>query len=214
MSHTIYGDLADNTLSTWRTRQMYFVSKTLAEKAAMAYAAEHGVDLITVIPTLVVGPFLSAGMPPSLVTAMALVTGNEAHYSILKQVQFIHLDDLCDAHLFLFEHPAAAGRYVCSAADATIHGLAAMLRERYPEYNIPRRFPGIDDDLQLVRFSSKKLLDHGFTFRYTTMENMYDAAIRTCREKGLIPLATAGGEGGSASAGAPGPGGTDAAISA
>jgi len=89
-----------------------------------------------------------------------------------------------------------------------------MLRERYPEYNIPRRFPGIDDDLQLVRFSSKKLLDHGFTFRYTTMENMYDAAIRTCREKGLIPLATAGGEGGSASAGAPGPGGTDAAISA
>ena len=63
---------------------MYFVSKTLAEKAAMAYAAEHGLDLISVIPTLVVGPFLSAAMPPSLVTALALVTGNEPRYSILK----------------------------------------------------------------------------------------------------------------------------------
>ncbi|CAO2208768.1 unnamed protein product [Urochloa humidicola] len=94
------------------TGWMYFVSKSLAEKAAMAYAAEHGLDLISIIPTLVVGPFLSAAMPPSLVTALALVTGNEAHYSILKQVQFVHLDDLCDAEIFLFEHPGAAGRYV------------------------------------------------------------------------------------------------------
>nr|CAA75996.1 dihydroflavonol4-reductase [Zea mays] len=176
------------------TGWMYFVSKSLAEKAAMAYAAEHGLDLVSVIPTLVVGPFLSAAMPPSLVTALALVTGNEAHYSILKQVQFVHLDDLCDAEIFLFEHPAAAGRYVCSSHDATIHGLAAMLRDRYPEYDIPQKLRGIEDDLQPVHFSSKKLLDHGFTFRYT-VEDMFDAGIRTCREKGLIPLATAGGVG-------------------
>lgn len=189
--------------------QMYFVSKSLAEKAAMAYAAEHGLDLISIIPTLVVGPFLSAAMPPSLVTALALLTGNEAHYSILKQVQFVHLDDLCDAEIFLFESPAAAGRYVCSSHDVTIHGLAAMLREKYPEYYIPERFRGIDDDLQPVHFSSKKLLDHGFAFRYT-VEDMFDAAIRTCREKGLIPLATAAGVDGSASVRAPGE--TDATL--
>lgn len=173
---------------------MYFVSKSLAEKAAMEYAAENGLDLISIIPTLVVGPFLSTAMPPSLVTALALVTGNQPHYSILKQVQYVHLDDLCDAEIFLFEHPDATGRYVCSSHDATIHGLAAMLRDRYPEYSIPERFPGIDDDLPLVHFSSKKLLDHGFRFRYT-VEDMFDAAIMTCRDKGLIPLATAGGDG-------------------
>lgn len=188
-------------------RQMYFVSKSLAEKAAMSYAAEHGLDLISIIPTLVVGPFLSAAMPPSLVTALALLTGNQAHYSILKQVQLVHLDDLCDAEVFLFEHPAAAGRYVCSSHDATIHGLAAMLRERYPEYRVPERFPGVEDDLRPVHFSSKKLLDHGFAFRYT-VEDMFDAAIRTCRDKGLIPLATAaGGEGDGGSAAVRTPGG-------
>ncbi|TVU02544.1 hypothetical protein EJB05_51954, partial [Eragrostis curvula] len=176
------------------TGWMYFVSKSLAETAAMAYAAEHGLDLISIIPTLVVGPFLSTAMPPSLVTALALVTGNQPHYSILKQVQFVHLDDLCDAEIYLFEHPDAAGRYVCSSHDATIHGLAAMLRDRYPEYDVPDKFPGIDGDLPPVHFSSKKLLDHGFRFRYT-VEDMFDAAIRTCREKGLIPLATAGGDG-------------------
>jgi bifunctional dihydroflavonol 4-reductase/flavanone 4-reductase len=78
-----------------------------------------------------------------------------------------------------------------------------MLRERYPEYDIPQSFPGIEDDLQPVGMSSKKLLNLGFTFKYATMEDMYDGAIRTCREKGLIPLATAGGDG-SASVRAPG----------
>ncbi|XBI64703.1 hypothetical protein VPH35_044760 [Triticum aestivum] len=172
------------------TGWMYFVSKALAEKAAMEYASENGLDFISIIPTLVVGTFLSAGMPPSLVTALALITGNEAHYSILKQVQLVHLDDLCDAMTFLFEHPEANGRYICSSHDATIHGLATMLRDRFPEYRIPHKFPGVDDDLQPIHFSSRKLLDHGFSFRYTA-EDMFDAAIRTCREKGLIPLGDA-----------------------
>ncbi|KAL5223170.1 hypothetical protein ABZP36_027883 [Zizania latifolia] len=169
------------------TGWMYFVSKSLAEKAAMDYAREHGLDLISVIPTLVVGPFISTGMPPSLVTALALLTGNEAHYSILKQVQLVHLDDLCDAEIFLFENPEAGGRYVCSSHDVTIHGLARMLGEMFPEYDVPKKLAGFDDDLQPVHFSSEKLLGHGFRFRYTA-EDMFEAAVRTCREKGLLPL--------------------------
>ncbi|XP_015692998.2 dihydroflavonol 4-reductase-like [Oryza brachyantha] len=186
------------------TGWMYFVSKSLAEKAAMDYAGEHGLDLISVIPTLVVGPFISTGMPPSHVTALALLTRKEAHYSILKQVQFVHLDDLCDAEIFLFENPEARGRYVCSSHDTTIHGLAAMLGEMFPEYDVPREFPGIADGLEPVHFSSWKLLAHGFRFRYT-LEDMFEAAVRTCREKGLLPLppaaaaAVGGGDGGSAS---------------
>lgn len=180
------------------TGWMYFVSKSLAEKAAMDYAKENGVDFISIIPTLVVGPFLSAGMPPSLVTALALITENEAHYSILKQVQLVHLDDLCDSMTYLFEHPDANGRYICSSHDTTIHGIARLLKERFPEYDIPQKFPGVDDDLQPIHFSSKKLLDHGFRFRYTA-EDMFDAAVWTCREKGLIPLG-AEGAGGKASA--------------
>uniref|UniRef100_A0A0D9V3A2 Flavanone 4-reductase n=1 Tax=Leersia perrieri TaxID=77586 RepID=A0A0D9V3A2_9ORYZ len=178
------------------TGWMYFVSKSLAEKAAMDYARENGMDLISVIPTLVVGPFLSTGMPPSLVTALALLTGNEAHYSILKQVQLVHLDDLCDAEIFLFESPDASGRYVCSSHDVTIHSLARMLGEMFPEYGVPRSFPGIEHGLEPVHFSSWKLLAHGFRFRYTA-EDMFEAAVRTCREKGLLPTppAAAGGDG-------------------
>lgn len=54
---------------------MYFVSKSLAEKAAWDFAKENNIDLITVIPTLVVGPFIMPSMPPSMITALALITG-------------------------------------------------------------------------------------------------------------------------------------------
>lgn len=68
------------------------------------------------------------------------MAGNEAHYSILKQIQLVHLDDLCEGHIFLFEHPEAKGRYICSSHDATIFTLAKMIKERFPEYDIPQQY--------------------------------------------------------------------------
>ncbi|XP_042496331.1 dihydroflavonol 4-reductase-like [Macadamia integrifolia] len=174
---------------TKMTAWMYFVSKTLAEQAAWDFAKENNLDFISIIPTLVVGPFIMSSMPPSMLTALALILGNEPHYSILKQHQLIHLDDLCNAHIFLLENPKAEGRYICSSRDTTIFELAKMLKEKYPEYNIPTRFKGIDESIKPVHFSSKKLTDLGFEFKYT-MEDMFDGAIRSCRERNLIPLQT------------------------
>lgn len=171
------------------TGWMYFVSKTLAEQAAWKYAEDNGIDLITIIPTLVVGPFLSTGMPPSLITALSLITGTESHYTILKQIQFIHLDDLCESHIYLFERPDAKGRYICSSHDTNIYELAKMLKTHYPEYDIPQKFKGMPEDLPLIHFSSKKLLDTGFKFKYS-LEDMFDQAIQTCRDMKLLPETT------------------------
>nr|AKG26738.1 dihydroflavonol 4-reductase [Cattleya hybrid cultivar] len=171
------------------TGWMYFVSKTLAEKAAWEFVKENDIHFIAIIPTLVVGSFITSEMPPSLVTALSLITGNEAHYSILKQAQYVHLDDLCDAQIFLFEHPEANGRYICSSHHSTIYGLAEMLTTRYATYAIPQKFKEIDPNIKSVSFSSKKLMDLGFKYKYT-MEEMFDDAIKTCRDKKLIPLST------------------------
>ncbi|XP_027329538.1 dihydroflavonol 4-reductase-like [Abrus precatorius] len=169
------------------TGWMYFVSKTLAEKEAWKFAKEHGMDLITIIPPLVVGPFLMPTMPHSLITALSPIAGNEAHYSIIKQGQFVHVDDLCYAHIFIFEQPKVEGRYICSACDATIHDIAKLINEKYPEYKVPTKFKNIPDELELVRFSSKKITDLGFQFKYS-LEDMFVGAIESCREKGLLPM--------------------------
>lgn len=65
------------------------------------------------------------------------VLGNEAHYSIIRQGQYVHLDDLCNAHIFLYEQTVAKGRYVCSSHDATILSISEFIRQKYPEYNVP-----------------------------------------------------------------------------
>lgn len=168
------------------TGWIYFASKTLAERAAWEFAEKNNIDLISIIPPLVVGPFISQTMPPSMKTALALLTRNEPHYVILRQVHLVHLDDLCMSHIFLYEHPEAKGRYISSSDETTIVQLAKMLAEKYPEYNIPTKFKDADESLQVVPFSTKKLLDLGFKFKYTK-EEMFDGAIRCCKENGLLP---------------------------
>lgn len=59
--------------------QMYFVSKILAEKAAMEEARKNNIDFISIIPPLVVGPFITSTFPPSLITALSLITGMINH---------------------------------------------------------------------------------------------------------------------------------------
>nr|UZS59160.1 dihydroflavonol 4-reductase [Zanthoxylum bungeanum] len=183
---TSWSDL-DFVRSVKMTGWMYFVSKTLAEQAAWKFAEENNIDFISIIPSLVVGPFLMSSMPPSLITALSLITRNEAHYGIIRQGQFVHLDDLCNAHIFLFEHPEAKGRYICSSHPVTILELAKILMEKYPEYNVPTEFNGDDGNLKNVVFSSKKLTDLGFKFNYS-LDDMFTGAVDTCRAKGLLPL--------------------------
>ncbi|KAK4768673.1 hypothetical protein SAY87_003814 [Trapa incisa] len=173
--------------STRMTGWMYFVSKTLAEQAAWKFAEENNLDFISIIPTLVVGPFLMPSFPPSLITALSPITGNKAHYSIIRQGQFVHLDDLVMSHLFLYQNPEAKGRYICSSHAENITHISKLLKEKYPEYDIPTEFEGVDEKLEKVSFSSEKLTELGFVFKYS-LEDMFVEAVETCREKGLLPL--------------------------
>ncbi|XP_010245914.1 PREDICTED: bifunctional dihydroflavonol 4-reductase/flavanone 4-reductase-like [Nelumbo nucifera] len=168
---------------------MYFASKTLAEKAAWEFAEQNNIDLISVIVALVVGPVIVPWMPTGIALAFALITGTECHYPLLKKCSFVHPDDLCNALVYLLEHPEVKGRYICSSHDSTISGLAKMLKEKFPEYYIPSKFEDVDESLEVVPFSSKKLQDLGFKYKYN-LEDMYIGAIQSAREKDLIPLST------------------------
>ncbi|KAL0425855.1 UNVERIFIED_CONTAM: Dihydroflavonol 4-reductase [Sesamum radiatum] len=58
-----------------RSRSVYIVTKTLAEKAALDLAEELGLDLVSVIPTWITGPFICAHCPDSVYVSMALILG-------------------------------------------------------------------------------------------------------------------------------------------
>nr|ASU87422.1 dihydroflavonol-4-reductase [Camellia sinensis] len=170
---------------------MYLVAKTEAEKAAWKFAEDNGPDLITVHPCSVIGPFITPYKPPCTSMALALITKNKAFYPMLTQGHAVHVDDVCNAHIYLFEHPQAKGRYICSSHSFTILDLASSLSKKYPEYNIQTKFEDIDESLKPIPCPSKKLLDLGFKFKYNSDEcdagDLCAEAIEACKEKGQMP---------------------------
>ena len=51
----------------------------------------------------------------------------------------VHVDDVARAHIFLFEHPKAKGRYTCSSNVITVESASKLLSAKYPELQIPRK---------------------------------------------------------------------------
>ncbi|CAN1222183.1 Anthocyanidin reductase ((2S)-flavan-3-ol-forming) [Linum grandiflorum] len=109
----------------------YAVSKTLAEKAAWKFAEENNIDLVTVIPSLVAGPPLTADIPSSINLALSLLTGME---KLSGSISITHVEDVCRAHLFVAEKESASGRFICCAANTSVAELAKFLNLRYPQY--------------------------------------------------------------------------------
>ncbi|GMJ01576.1 BRI1-5 ENHANCED 1 [Hibiscus trionum] len=162
----------------------YAITKTLTEKAVLEFATQHGLDLVTVVPPMVVGPFICPKMQGSVRTALSPILGSGNDYSLLINVAMVHTDDLSRALIFLLEHPEAKGRYNCSSDMVTAPKIFEILSTKYPEFTISDSLEGIKG-AKFPGLSSKKLLDLGFKFDYG-VEDMYDGAIKSCKEKGFL----------------------------
>ena len=53
----------------------YAISKTLTEKAVLEFGEENGLDVVTVVPTFVLGPFICPKLPGSVRASLSLAFG-------------------------------------------------------------------------------------------------------------------------------------------
>ncbi|KAF3440246.1 hypothetical protein FNV43_RR18529 [Rhamnella rubrinervis] len=164
----------------------YVISKTLTEKAVLEFSEKNGLEVVTLIPSFVVGPFICPKFPGSVRTTLALLLGNEYEYNLLVKLCMVHVDDVARAHIFLLEHPDVNGRYNCSSDEMTLESMAEFLSAKYPEFHIPSK-----DYLKEITWykipsvTSKKLIDCGFKFEYG-VEEMFRDAIQCCKEKDYL----------------------------
>ncbi|KAH0670538.1 hypothetical protein KY285_005010 [Solanum tuberosum] len=113
----------------------YGISKTLTEKAALEFAEKNGIDLVIVIPTWIHGTFITPQIPGYVRSSMDMILGHQNFsMSYPPIIPFVHVDDVTNAHIFLFENPNAKGRYICSAVEITEEKLVEFLLTRYPEF--------------------------------------------------------------------------------
>lgn len=118
----------------------YFRSKTLAERAAWDFVAEHpnGPELTTVLPGAVLGPLLEADAGTSAAIVQKLLDGS---VPALPNIGFPMVDvrSIAELHLLAMEHPDAAGeRFLGAGEFLTFREVADVLRQAYPDRKFPR----------------------------------------------------------------------------
>jgi anthocyanidin reductase len=125
--------------------QGYPASKVLAEKAAVAFAEENGVSLVTLCPVIVVGAAPANKVKVSIDEMLSLLSGDDAMVDNLELIErasgsipLVHIEDVCRAHIFVAEKeaPAASGRYILCTLNTTGVALARFLKAKYPQYTV------------------------------------------------------------------------------
>ncbi|XP_038680888.1 vestitone reductase-like [Tripterygium wilfordii] len=189
-THEVFIDaILESQKYEWQNKYIstsYLVSKTVTEKTALDFAEEHGLDLVTVVLPLVVGPFICPKIPSSVNMALAMAFGNHDRYGAITNLYMVHIEDAVQAHIFLLEYPNTKGRYICSSANVSITTIFEYLSAKYPEFGIPNmKWFKENEDHDTCSLSSMKLLDSGFKFKFT-VEDMFDGAIQRCKNKGFL----------------------------
>lgn len=120
----------------------YAKSKTLAERAAWDFAAQHPeLELVVINPGLVLGPLQHAAAGTSVALVRRLLN---RELPAVPELGFAPVDvrDVARAHVLAVETPAAAGnRYICAGENVWFGEIAQILGEEFgPQgYRVPRR---------------------------------------------------------------------------
>ena len=135
------------TESDWNTkstlaRNPYYLSKTLAERAAWEFIAQRkpSFDLVAINPFLVIGPSL---IPQLNVSNQIFVDLFKGTYPGIMSLTwgFVDVRDVADAHVRALATGPAKGRYICAGETVSMRKLVDILQR-----NGYDKLPGIPMD--------------------------------------------------------------------
>jgi dihydroflavonol-4-reductase len=123
------------------TRNPYYYSKTLAERAAWDFVADEtpSFELIVINPTGVIGPSIGSGLSTTSKVLADLLNGGV--YPAIVDVTFSYVDvrDVAEAHVRAAENPDASGRYICSNELVSLDRTVTVLKNNgFGDYKLPK----------------------------------------------------------------------------
>ncbi|CAL5003679.1 unnamed protein product [Urochloa decumbens] len=144
-----------------KNEDWYFLSKTLAEHEAFAYAAKTGLDIVTICPSLVIGPLMQPTVNTSVKVFLGYIKGDqETVQNGFKNL--VDVRDAADALLLAYENPQASGRYLCSSSPIRVSDIVNILKTSYPTLTYPKNFVEVEGG---YTYNTEKLRKLGWTSR-------------------------------------------------
>nr|CAD1819366.1 unnamed protein product [Ananas comosus var. bracteatus] len=160
------------------------VGEDVSRESSVGICSENNMDLVTVLPSFVVGPSLPRQLCFTASHVLGLLKGEAERFSWYGRMGYVHIDDVARCHILVYETGSARGRYLCSSTVLDNHELAALLAKRYPFFPIPARFEA-HYGKQDYKFDTSKLQDMGFKFK--GIEEMFDDCIQSLYTQGHLP---------------------------
>ncbi|KAK4848545.1 hypothetical protein QYF36_014411 [Acer negundo] len=160
----------------------YALSKTLAEKAAWEFCDENGIDLVTILPSFIVGPSLPPGLCSTASDVLGLLKGETEKFQWHGRMGYVHIDDVALCHILIYEHKDCHGRYICSSTVMDNDELVSLLSSRYPLLPLPQRFERLSRPY--YEFNTSKLTSLGFKFK--SVQEMFDDCIASFVKQGYL----------------------------
>ncbi|KAL5699038.1 hypothetical protein ACHQM5_029995 [Ranunculus cassubicifolius] len=158
----------------------YSIGKTTAESWAIEYGKRTGLDVITVCPSIIVGPMLQSKINTSSLFFYSILEGSlETMENKIRTL--VDVRDIAEALLLVFEKPEAKGRYICSSHTITIKKLIKKMKRMYPAFNLPNRVSELNEDWDLT---SEKLQKLGW--KYRSLEETIMDSVKVYQERGIL----------------------------
>ncbi|KAL5708078.1 Coumarine and phenylpropanoid biosynthesis [Ranunculus cassubicifolius] len=163
----------------------YPLSKTLAEKAAWKFAADHNIDMVAINPGICIGPLLQPIVNESVGFIFNLINGASTFFNASSG--WVHVRDVMEAHILAFETPSANGRYCIVEKVADTADVASILRELYPEAQLPEKSTGENDlpeNLKIHNYCQKKA--NALGVKFTPFEVSLKETVESLKDMNLV----------------------------
>ncbi|CAA0827233.1 NAD(P)-binding Rossmann-fold superfamily protein, partial [Striga hermonthica] len=165
-------------------KQWYILSKTLAEKAAIEFADQNGIDLLVMNPGLVMGPLLQPTLNLTTQAFIDLIREGKSMTTPSGIFLFVDVRDVAKAHVLAFENPSSNGRY-CLVANVVYNSeILDVLHELYPTLDLPKSSQVDQRDIQRFQVSRAKAESLGINF--ISLEQSLKDTIESLKERKLI----------------------------
>ncbi|EMS62528.1 Bifunctional dihydroflavonol 4-reductase/flavanone 4-reductase [Triticum urartu] len=136
-----------------KTGNLYCCAKMMAEITATEEAAKRGLELAVVVPSMTMGPMLQQSLNFSSSHVARYLTGAKPTYPNAVAA-YTDVRDVARAHVLVYEHPDACGRYLCIGAVLHRAHFLQLLGDLFPQYHITAKYKHNMIDLISIVFDS------------------------------------------------------------
>ncbi|CAN0862384.1 Phenylacetaldehyde reductase [Linum grandiflorum] len=195
-----------------KNQHWYMLSKTLAEEAAWTFAKENGIDLITINPGFVIGPYLQKCLNFTVEEVLRIINErySEIKFAFFVNIRlllfgqfgqvlllnagtrefpgetyrFVDVRDVANAHVLAFENPSASGRYCVVGRMAHYTKVLEIMHEQYPDLQIAEKCESDKTSQPTCKISQEKAKSLGLNF--TPLEVSVRDTIECFKKKGVL----------------------------